>query len=552
MMRNFLFLTLLLASGFVSASEYDADPQDIVIKSRLDRESSGLLVGRVRTALMNTRFGDPFNQTFPKPMVVDFNQLIDELPADTQSWIKEFQSLLSLKLFESSYKLKVENFGYSINHFSSELQPFPEGLSRIEYVTYNAVQGLKLTAEKIAFQVELQRTQSGEPIKFDIVLIKPEFIISPDLMLEMPMGWHSSLLPASLQVSLHTIDLSKIFAKIAENPTLANLEVKDFIMPNVSIRVGNRELAFDREKIKKFMIVRKDEMKMALIDLLRARMQERFSNIINGQPQEVFLPRNFSVAAAISPVFSLKSMDGDQPTKMFEVMVDGHFCADRNDLANDLCRGNQIQSKIRRVIDAATFDESMNDINLLFSQKKANVAVSISEHYLNQAITAAASSGLLDLGGEDFALGPEKAFMLADEKGEGFSLYLDIIYKLTTQERILTGRSELRFPVKLSIGIKIININGYPRFQIKVLANKVDEKLLLRGLPQYDLRSTVGLARFQKKVLARIMERLSPFDNKVLVDVELKDFKDTYLEQLNFRSDGKGRATAILHMNHKK
>lgn len=528
-----------------------ADPQDIVIKTRLDQQSSGLLVGRVRTAMMNTRFGDPFNQSFPKPLVVDFNQLIDDLPADTQSWIKEFQNLLSLKLFESSYKLRVENFSYGITHFSSELQPFPEGQNRIEYVTENAVQGLKLSAQRIAFQVELQRTQSGEPIKFDIELIAPEFIISPELMLEMPMGWHSSLLPDSLQVSLHTINLSKIFEKIAENPDLVNLQVKELIMPNVSIRVGNRELAFDREKIKKFMIIRKDEMKMAMIDLLKARMQERFSNIIVNQAQEVFLPRHFSVAAEISPVFALKSMDAEQTSKMMEIMVDGHFCADRNDISNDLCRGNQLQSKIRRVIDAETFNLSMQDIDLLFAEKRANIAVSISEHYLNQVIVAAASVGMLDLAGEDFVLGPEKAFILADEKGEGFSLFLDIIYKLTRQERIMVGKSELRFPVKLSIGIKIINVNGFPRFQIKVLANRIDQNLLLRGLPHYDLRSTVNTARFQKKVVGRIMERLKPFDNKVLVDVELKDFKDTYLEQLNFQSDGRGRATAILLMNTK-
>lgn len=548
-MRKLLILALLLVSGFASA-EYAADPEDIVIKSRLDKEASGLLVGRIRTAMMNTRFGDPFNQSFPKPLVVDFNQLMDDLPPDTQSWIKEFQNLLSLKLFESSYKLKVENISYSISHFSSELKPFPEGLSRIEYVSDNAVQGLKLSAQKIAFQVELQRTQSGEPIKFDIELIQPEFIIDSKLMLELPMGWHSSLLPDSLQVSLHTIDLSKIFGLIAAHPELVNLQVKDFNMPTVSIRVGSRELSFDREKIKKFMIDRKDEMKIAMIDLLKARMQERFANIIANQPQEVFLPRHFSVAAAISPVFALKSMDADEASKLFEVMVDGHFCSDRNDIAVDLCRGNPLQSKIRRVIEPTVFEQSMKDINQLFAEKKANVAVSISEHYLNQVISAAASAGMLDLAGEDFVLGPEKAFILADEKGEGFSLFLDIIYKLTKQERILVGKSELRFPVKLSIGIKIYDVNGYPRFRIKVLANKVDEKLLLRGLPQYDLRSTVSSARFQKKVLARIMERLRPFDSKVVIDVELKDFKGTYLEQLNFHSDGKGRATAVLNMSH--
>lgn len=524
-------------------------PQDIVIKLSLDQQSSAPLIERVRTALINNNLGDPYNQTFSTPLVVDFNQVLAELPRDTQTWIKELQTVLSLKLFDSNYKLRVEEFSYSIHKFSTELQPFPVDLNRIEYVTLNTVKGLKLSAEKISFQVELERNQNGPPIKFGIDLIKPEFIIGPELLLELPMGWHSNFLPDSLMVSLHSIDLSKIFAKITENPSLVNLQVKDLIMPDVSFRIGNREIRIDRDKIKKLMIDRREEMKMAIIDLLQIRMQERFSNIIKDKPQEVFLPRHMSVAASVNPIFELKSMDAEASQKMLEVMVDGHFCRTQNEVSQNHCEASQLQAKIRRVITPETFVESMKDIDQLFSQKRANVAVSVSEHYLNQVIEAAAASGLLDLAGEDFTIGSEKAFILAEEKGESFNLYLDVIYKLSRSERILVGRSELRFPVHLSIGIKIIDVDGYPRFQIKVLSNKTNEKLLIKGLPQYDLKSTVGSVRFQGKVLSKIMERMKPFDRKVLLDIELKEFKGTYLEQLNFLSDGRGRATAILSMN---
>ncbi len=543
-MKNIILATLLSLSSHLHAT----GPQDIVIKSRMDQQSSASLIGEIRSTLINNQLGDPYNQSFPKTLVVDFTQVLEDLPVDTQSWLKEFQSLLSLKLFESSYKLKVETFSYSITHFSSELRPAPEGLSRIDYVSLNAVQGLKLSAERILFEIELQRTQSGTPIKFDVELIRPEFIVHPDLMLELPMGWHSSLLPDSLMVSLHTIDLTQIFSKIVANPNLVNLQIRDMIIPKVALRVGNREMSFDREKIKNFLDDRKDDMKMAVIDLLRTRMQERFSNIIRDMPQEVFLPRHYALTAAVSPVFELKSMDAVKDSKMLEANIDGHFCANANDVRLNLCRTNELETKIRRVISPEIFTQSMNDIDELFTIKNANLAVSISEHYLNQGIEAAAVAGLLDLAGEDFSLGSEKAFVLAEDKGESFNLYIDIIYKLSRSERILTGRSELHFPVRLGIGIKIINIDGYPRFQIKVLSMKTDNKLLVRGIPEYGLTTNVNSVRFQGKVLKKIAERLSPFNNKILVDIELKEFKDTSLEQLNFFSDGKGRATATLSL----
>ena len=527
-------------------------PQDIVIKSRLDQQSSASFIKRIRSFLINNELGDPYSQQIQAPIVVDFNLVLRQLPEDTQSWIKEFQSILNLKIFDSVYKLRVDKFGYSINHFNSELLPTQAGLNRIDYVTMNSVEGLKISAERIAFQVELNRTTSGEPIKFDIELLQPEFIIHPDLVMQLPMGWNTYLIPDALFLSLHTIDLSQVFAKIVERPDLVNLVVKGFNMPQVSIRVGHRELKFDKEKIQKFMISRKDDMKMAIIDLLKSRMQERFSNIIKDKPQEIFLPRTYSAADTINAVWDIKGMDADKESRMLELLVDGHFCPTANDIKVDFCRSRQIPAKLRRKIEVETFNQSMLEIDNLILQKKANVAVSVSEDYLNQLIAAAAEGGVLVLSGDDFKLGTEKAFVLAEEKGPGFNLYLDIIYKLKGSDRVLVGRSELRFPVRLSIGLKIVLVDTIPHLQVKVLGLKTDAELILKGAPQYDLVTNVNTVRFQKKVIAKILEDIKPFNDKLLLDIDMKEFKGTYLEELNFYSDGKGRGTAILFMDGEK
>ena len=528
------------------------EPQDIVAKSRLDQQSSASFINRVRTFLINNNFKDPYNRKLESPVVVDFNQVLDELPQNTQSWIKELQAILNLKLFESSYKLRIEEFSYTIQGFNSELKPLQSGLNRVEFVTLNYVKGLRLSANKIIFEVELNRTSNGSPITFEIELLAPEFILSPELLVELPMGWHTAIFPDSLLLSLHTIDLSKVFAKVAENPDLIAFNVNEFKIPQVSVRIGGKTINFDREKIKKFMLVRKENMKMAIIDLLQTRMGERFSNIIKDRPQEMFLPKSFSTKGVINTVFDLKSLEADQPTSILAATLGGHFCANENDYAYDRCRSNQLPTKLRRLISPDAFQESMREIDLLFMQKRANIAISISEHYINQLISAAAQAGIFELGGEGFSLGSEKAFILAEEKGEGFNLYLDIIHKLRPAERVLVGRSELRFPVRLKIGLKINLVKAVPRLQIKVLELKTDDELLLNGVPQYDLVTNVNMVRFRKKVIQSIMDDIQPFYQKVLVDLELKEFQGTYLEELSFISDGKGRANAILFMNGQK
>ena len=545
-------LYLLVLSFLLSTQSWANGPRDIVIKSRLDQQSSASFIKRIRSVLINNNVGDPYNQIFTTPIVVDFNKVIEDLPSDTQSWIKDWQELFNLKIFESSYKLKIENFSYSIEQLSSEVKPSGSDQSRIDYVTYNAVKGLKLSASNIIFQVELNSTRSGEPIRFEFNLVDPEFLISPDLMFELPMGWQTSIMPDSLLISLNAIDLSRVFEKVVKSPKLIDLSIKNITMPQVSMRVGSRELKFDQQKIKKFMLSRKDDMKMAILDLLRAKLQERFSNIIKDRPQEIYIPRAFAIKGQIITVLDLKEMSADINTRIMEGRFGGHFCSTENELQDDFCRGSQVQAKERRKIEVAAFDQSMMDIDLLFNQKRANVALSVSEHYLNQLISAAAKAGVLELGSKDFTLGPENAFVLAEEKGEGFNLYLDIIYKLTGAQRVLVGRSELRFPVRLSIGLKMVLVDKIPHLKIRVLKVHTDESLLLKGLPPYGLISNVNTARFQQKVLKGILEEIAPFDQKILLDLEIEELMDTYLEELDFFSDGKGRASAILFMNGEK
>jgi hypothetical protein len=548
-MKTTLILTfMLLAISSLSARE---EQQDIVIKSRMDHQSSASLIMRLRTFLINNQLGDPYNQTIQTPIKIELGHVIRELPPETQQWIKELQALLNVSVLESKYSVRVDKLYYSINAFNSEVKPLTSGLNRIEYVTSNYVRGLKLGAENISFVVELRRTRSGEPIKFEIQLIGPQFLVHPDLMVDLPMQWNSQLLPDSLLVSLNSIDLSKVFDQVVKNPELIDFKVKDLAMPDVSIRVGQREVKLNKEKIKKYLTDHKNEMKIAILDLMQNRLQGKFSNIIKDAPIELFLNRALTTTGEISTVFSLKSLNANTNTRVLEARVDGQFCSERL-MDDEKCRSRQVEAKVRRVIDDATFARSMSDIDVRFTEKRSNVAVSISEHYINQLIMAAVNAKLLELGGGNFRLGSEQAFVLAEEKGEGFNLYLDIINKLQGSQRVMVGRSELRFPVRFKIGLKIEKVNDSPRIQIKVLKIDTSDELLINGHAKYGLVSNVVGVRFRNKVLKAIHDDLAPFNQKILVDIDLKEFKDTYLDELSFFSDGLGRATAVLLLNGEK
>lgn len=542
-MKSLIFGLFLLLS-FTASAEVQ---QDIVFKSRFDLESSQNFINQLRIFLANNNFGDPYSQELKKPINVDLAKQLDEVPSDTQRWIREFQSVVKIKLFESDYKMVIDKFGYSIIDFNSEFKPGVSAAERVEYVTVNYVRGAHLKAERISFLVELKQSQTREPIRFSVELIEPEFIVSPELMAEVSMGWATSIAPKNIFLTLETVDIRKLMARIVKSPDLIDLKVKDMIMPDVSIRIGDKEITFDKQKIKRFFVNRKDAMKKGVLDLLNVKLNERFANILKDNPRTLKLPRTMGIEGDIPGVFDVQKMTVNN-TGIVQFDLDGHFCNDNNFLADGFCEDNKIPTKLRRKIELPQYQRSLREINRGLIEKKTNMAVSVSEHYLNQIVDATIKAGLWEesFKGRDFVMGPEKSFILAEEKGELLSMYIDIIYKLKGAQRILVGKSELRFPIRFMIALNIVEVDDIPHFVIKVVKVATEDKLLLEGAPAYGLPTNVNTVRFKNKVLKAIHADVDTFLGQTLIDVEMKELKGTYLDELEFLSDGNGRANATI------
>ncbi len=544
-MKSLFLLFLLLFGTQLKASEVQLD---VIFKSRFDLDSSQGFINQLRIFLANNNFGDPYNQELKKSISIDLNALLDEVPEDTQTWIRTLQSILKIKLFESDYKVVVENLGYSLKDFNAEFRTGPLAEERIEYVTINYVNGLRLKADKISFVLELKTTQSNQTIKFRIDLIAPEFQVSPELTASLPMGWLTTFEGNNLVLRLEKIDIKDVMEKIAKNPNLIDFRIQDISMPKISAKVGSKIVTLDQERIKSFLFSKKESFKKGILDILNVKLGDRFSNIIQDNPKELKLPRTYVFSDEINAVLKIDQMLVNN-TGIVQFGIDGFFCEVAPTRENNFCSDHQVKTDPRRPIDPNLYRRSLRELNRTIIERKANVAVSVSEQFLNELIDATIKNGLWDkiLNGKDFKLGPERSFILAEEKGELFSLYLDIIYKLKGSDRILVGRSELRFPVKLMIALRVVEIQDIPHFEITVKKVATDEKLLLSGVPSLSLPTTVnGVPRFRKKVVNSILSEVSAFEGQTLVDVEVRELIGTYFHRLELYSDGLGRGTATL------
>ncbi len=543
-MKLIAVLSTILFVPFLAFSKGD---HDIVIKTRFDLESSEAFILQLRTFFATNHFPDPYNQVIAKNIEIDIAKLLANLPEDSQQWLQELQSILRLKLFDSELKIVIEKLAYSIEDFNAEFRPGTYSFERIEYVTSNYVRGARLKAQRILFKVELKRREARDPIVFNIALMGPEFLISPQITANVNMGWASSLLADKLRLRIESVDVKELMDVIVKNPHLVDFTIEDMIIPEISVRVGSRQVKFDPDKIKKFIFTKKDELKKSLLDMLNREAGDSFSNIIKDNFQEITLPRTFVFKSLMNAVLDLHHMELNK-VGIVQFNIDGHFCENES-FEEDYCESRKIPTRPRRKLETPSLERSIREMNRSLIEEKTNIAVSFSEDYVNQVIDATIKQGLWEevLKGKDFDLGPEGAFILAEEKSRLFSLYLDILYKLHGSDRILIGRSQLRFPIKLLIGLSIQEKNQIPHFLIKVEKIATDEKLILEGMPALGLRSTIAsLPRFRKKVLRRIMDEVYAFSGDELVDFEIKELRGTNFDQLRFYSDGLGRGTALI------
>lgn len=536
---KFIYLLFVLT---ISQLSWAQKQQDIVFKTRFDLNSSEAFIDQLRIFLTNTGFGDPYSQEFPKPVIIDMAEVINEIPVSSQRWIQDLQNVLKIKVFESDYRLIVEKLCYNVQHFNSEFRPGTSQNNRVEYVTENYVKGLHLSASRLSFEVELKQTHTARPIIFDIQIIEPEFLISPKIMAETSLGWSTSILEDNILLSLEKIDIKKFMQVINKNPDLIILNYKDILIPDVSIKVGNKTIRFDKEKIKDFLLRRQNDMKKGVLDLLQANLKDKFENVIEGNPKSLILPRGLSFNGDLSGSVRVENMQTNN-TGIVQFDISGHFCE------SGICLKNEaIKSKVRRNIDIRNYQRSLREMNRSLIEKSTNLSLSVSENFLNQMVESTIKLGLWDgpLSEKDLVLGPEKAFVLAEEKGELFSLYMDVIHTLSPSQRILVGRSQIRFPIKFMIALNIEEVEGIPHFFIRVKKVATDSELLLKGLPQYGLPTGLNNVRFKSKVLKTIMKDVNSFEGRTLLDFKIDGLKGTYLHELKFKSDGWGRGTATI------
>lgn len=544
------FIVAALTCSLLAGQVYAFQSPDILIDTRLDADWSGILMGRVRKLMKNYGQPDPFRQKFKEPITVSEGLVKDFLNPQAKELLLELGHLLDMDFLNGQTQVTMHGFQYEIRGFKTEIQGTEELEAGISIASDFSANKVQVKAEKVVLSLVMPGKKALPVINIEV--LKP--VIS---------AYEKNLVTFSAQLQIQDHDkMFKLFLEKADFSTLANnlvgndesiiLDVAGINVPNVSIKVGNKELKFDPKKIEALILSRKEGIKGLLVaqvsSLLTGGLANEKMKLLNNVS---FKKEHWIDSTTLQSMIRMASFQGNTHGKSLQVTLDGDFCSLSNYTSqNTNCPKTRATQPAKTRLTQDSHDDSMNEVNSLFDQGDANIVVSISEDYVNKALAAAYDAGLLNskLEKAGVMLGPNKLFIRMDKKGSNTgTLYMDVLYTPKKLERMAIGSKEVRFPLAIQVGLKIkTSPKGIPTFILHMSSLDTSDEMLLKGKPEFGVVSNINKLRFKKKVLDSIRMETVGIENQDIFALEYPKLRGLGLDKIDFVSDGNGRMNALI------
>lgn len=493
---------------------------------------------------------DPFSRKFDAPMLVTENRVNEFLSPSAKELLSELGHMLEMDFLNAKTQVTMHGFRYALKRFKTDIE---------EAESKNGG-GLSLAAQFSASKVQVK----ADKVVLSLVIPgkNPLPAINIEILDPFIAAYHDKLLNFSTQLQLldkkenfglllEEADFASLALGIAQNKDAVSFDMKGVNIPKVSIKIGNKELKFDQKKIEALIMSKKEALKELLLAQVSSLLTEGLAAQKLQAINEVSVKKEHWIdSSTMESMIRMSKFEGKANGKSIQLTLDGDFCTNPRyqSLKQDCLKGKATPPAKSR-INENLHEGSLSEIDSMLDHGEANIVVSISEDYVNKAISTAYDAGLLDqqLKAAGVLLGPNKLFMRLDEKGAGTgTLFLDVLYSPKKLESMAVGTKEVRFPLAMKVGLKVTSEKGVPNFVLYVTDVDTSDEMLLKGRPEFGVVSNIGKLRFKKKILDTIRKETVSLNNKDLMSLKHPKLRGLGLDKINFESDGQGRMNALV------
>lgn len=545
-----LFLAGTLIAGSVQAEAFKAP--DILIDSKLDYDWSGVLVKKIRTLLKNYKMNDPFVGKFPQAILLNESEVGPLLPDDSKNLIRDFGNAIGLSLLNGKTHVYMHNFAYDVKGFKTDLKASEVLADGLVMGTEFSASEVSLSADKVSLSLVIPGKISS-PV-FEVEIIKPSIIVSEEKIINFFTQLKIQDNKDSYKLQIQKANFDQMAKGLIQKPGNVKLDFERINIPKVSLKVGSKTVNFDNKKVENLIRTNQNAIKGILLAQVASTLKSNTTEAAFKIVEQYKLQKEWWFnSPTIKSQIQLQAIASSTEDNI-EINMPGDFCTNEKfDQLKSSClhQNNKITQTANTRLNKSLHTESVNVMKDLMDHGDANIVASISEDYLNKLLVTTYDAGLwkqaLDEAG--VALGPNKVIMRLDKRGESGTLIMDVVYKPSKLEKLLTGSKEIRFPLVLDVSVRIEKHDEEPVVIIRMNDVDTSDETLINGRPEDNIVSTVkDVKRFKGKVAKAIRERVGVLRAKDVIELRYPEFRGLGLDKVDFLSDGSGRMNAIMRL----
>lgn len=537
----------LFTLGQVSADTFKSP--DILIDSRLDYDWSSVLISKFRVLLKNYKVADPFNNRFDAPIVVSEDVVGNYLPEESKGLIQDFGDAVGLNVLKAKTKVTLHGLAYDVSGFKTNMKAAQKASDGLILGTNFSASEVNVTADKVSLSLVIPG-KNNSPV-FNVDIIHPVISASEEEIINFFTEVKIKDQQDHFKLQIVKANFDTMAKGLLKHPESLEFSYERINIPSVSLKVGSKTVDFSQSKIQGIIRENHQAIKGILLAQIASTLNSDTTKAAFKVLENYKIKKEFWLnTAVLNGQFKISDFSSYGPGDSLAVNMPGDFCtAQKFNQLNAECVRNKITQTAVSRLTSKLHSESISQMKEMMSRGEANLVVSISEDYLNKLLVTTYDAGLWKSALEEAGveLGPNKVILRMDKRGESGTLIMDVLYKPKKMEKVMTGSTQIRFPLVIDVAVRIENRDNVPTVLVRLNDVDTSDETLINGRPNDGIMSTVkDVPRFKTKVAAAIREKISALRNKDIIELGYPELKGLGLDKVDFLSDGNGRMNAIL------
>lgn len=563
MQRILFIIAAVLSLGRIAMAEQPSE--DLIIQTRLEQKTLSWLIDKTRTILSNVQIDDKLADE----VVIDTDPTFTMDDMSTDADFVRFRDLIAnvfkVDLKNAVIRLRIPKIYYKID----TIHATPLALN-----VHDPVLDLHLQAQLKGLYVKL-----GSGVQADFMIPNPKTKVLESYLT-------ATVEPISVNIpkTMEPITFDLNFETLREQEfkfTLKsfNLErIPQYIDRNqkqLIILGGNDQkgpLTADHIKVNPITVRLNHLTRSLALDAFKPVLQKKMPQILSSVLSLVGGSLKNSIGPKILKGVFASNMRStlliENPSLFTRFAVTSFSQPDSNQLSlgvtGDLCTAEAYNRLREQCATQAGFkndpirsilttdkQKALDELRGTLARGDADIAMSVSEEYLNRLLTTTVNAKLWDdmLKKDHLGIGPKGAFIVFNQRTKNPELFLDLLYygDKGIQKLFVNERKPIRFALRMSTSLAFTIKDEVPFLLIKTEKLLSDTNEVINGIPEYDLTPKL-VPLLRKKIAKMVIEMAGKLQGSTVVEMDVPVFKGLGLETTTYEVSPYGRLNLFFKL----